>query len=199
MSIQYYPNIPQPGDNPSQSQDLMLQNFSGINSWTNIDHIQFQDSPAGTHKQVTLPVNATITAPTGLSSVISTVPGTANPSISQLIYNLPSLTIPLSVIRAFAVFPGNGSGAVTPSNSYNVASINTNSGSWTSTITLSSGATTGTQYLVLSSSSFGVAGEDQIIVNYNVLSATQFTLRTVNAALNAIRPVNSISFVVLQF
>lgn len=53
----YNPNIPQVGDDPSQSQGQILTNFSEINTRFGTDHVQFNDAtPAdrGEHLQVTL-------------------------------------------------------------------------------------------------------------------------------------------------
>jgi hypothetical protein len=199
MSFPYTVGVPNPPNDPSEDVSAMQTNTNSINSWADIDHIGFNNALGGQHLKVTLPANATVVTPSGLGSVISSTPGLANAAASELIYTLPSIVYPLSAIKAFGTFPGNGSGTVVPSNSYNVASINTVAANWTSTITLPTGAVTGTSYLVISSSSFGTTGQDQIIINYNIVSATQFQLRTVNVAVNAVVPVTSISFIVLQF
>lgn len=40
----YTANIPQPGDNPAQSQDQILNNFQSINQANNVDHIDFNNN-----------------------------------------------------------------------------------------------------------------------------------------------------------
>lgn len=66
-SFTFYNNIPQPGDNPSNSQAQFLQNFTaigGTNSWTTQDHFGFGTGTDGQHKQITFASNNTPTSPT---------------------------------------------------------------------------------------------------------------------------------------
>jgi len=52
----YSPNIPQPGDLPSQSQDQILQNFQTLNTAFAQDHLAYNNPAQGQHKQITFPV-----------------------------------------------------------------------------------------------------------------------------------------------
>jgi hypothetical protein len=64
-SFTFFPDIPQPGDDPSQSQGAILQNFAAIGtpatsppgSWTTQDHYGFGTGTDGQHKQVTFAGN----------------------------------------------------------------------------------------------------------------------------------------------
>lgn len=63
----YNPDIPQPGDNPSQSQDLILQNFQVINTAFNLNHGHLDDAPLqGKHLFMQMP--AQTVAPTTLAN-----------------------------------------------------------------------------------------------------------------------------------
>ncbi len=45
--------IPQPGDDPSQSQDQILQNFQVLDTAFKVDHDAYNDPNEGKHKKVT--------------------------------------------------------------------------------------------------------------------------------------------------
>lgn len=63
----YNPDIPQPGDNPSQSQDLILQNFQVINTAFNLNHGHLDDaSLQGKHLFMQMPAQSS--APTTLAN-----------------------------------------------------------------------------------------------------------------------------------
>lgn len=51
----YNANIPQAGDQISQSQGQLLQNFQAINTLVNVNHVDFASADAGKHKFVTFP------------------------------------------------------------------------------------------------------------------------------------------------
>lgn len=51
----YTSNIPQPGDNPSQSQDQILQNFQSISTVNGVNHVAFNDANEGKHKFLQMP------------------------------------------------------------------------------------------------------------------------------------------------
>jgi hypothetical protein len=58
----YTSNIPQPADNPSDSQDQILQNFQSISTLIGINHVAFNDPDEGKHKFLQMPEEAS--APT---------------------------------------------------------------------------------------------------------------------------------------
>jgi len=202
----FYENIPQATDVIAQSQPQLLQNFKSTDGILDVDHYTFESAGMasgddGYHKQITLPLTTSQGTQSGLASVISSVPGVADSVAAQLILTNSNLSFPLSAVAAFANFAGNVNGSPTIYNSYNVASIATTSANWTSTVTLKPNATTGTGYAVIANCSLASSGSstDQIVMNYTILSATQFNLKTVNVANNVVAPVNSISFVIFQF
>jgi len=51
----YTSNIPQPTDNPSRSQDQILQNFQSISTAVAVNHVQFNDPDEGKHKFLQMP------------------------------------------------------------------------------------------------------------------------------------------------
>jgi hypothetical protein len=51
----YTSNIPQPTDNPSSSQDQILQNFQSISTTVAVNHVQFNDADQGKHKFLQMP------------------------------------------------------------------------------------------------------------------------------------------------
>lgn len=202
-SFTFYENIPQATDVISQSQPQLLQNFGSIDNILNVDHYTFESpgSNDGFHRQMTIP-NITAQGPqVGLSSVVSSVAGVADPAAAQLVLTNSNLSLPISCIAAFANFAGNVNGSPPIFNKFNVASIVTTAGNWTSVITLNANAVTGTGYAVIASCSQADVGSspDQVVVNYTILSPTQFALKTVNVHNNAIVSVTSLSFVILQF
>lgn len=53
-AIVYNSGTPEPGDTISSTQPKIKANFTGINTWTAIDHEEFESVDAGKHKKVTL-------------------------------------------------------------------------------------------------------------------------------------------------
>lgn len=53
-AITYNSGIPLPGQTIASTQPLINENFTGINTWTAIDHEEFGSVDAGKHKKVTL-------------------------------------------------------------------------------------------------------------------------------------------------
>jgi len=58
MAIPYLPNIPQPNDQLSVSQGNLLTNFQGLNTFVNVNHVDFTSADAGKHKFASFPVQA---------------------------------------------------------------------------------------------------------------------------------------------
>lgn len=54
----YNNNIPQPGDQISQSQGQILGNFQSLYTWANVNHVSFDIADAGKHKYVQFPVQS---------------------------------------------------------------------------------------------------------------------------------------------
>jgi len=51
----YTSSIPQPTDDPSQSQDQILQNFQSLNTSNSVNHVDFNDADQGKHKFMQMP------------------------------------------------------------------------------------------------------------------------------------------------
>lgn len=202
MSISYNNNIPQPLDNPSISQGEFLTNFSGIDQWTDRDHYKFSDENAGEHRFVNLPANLDPGSVSLLQSAIYTSTGGADATSSQALFRNKNTNFLMSCVRAFGTAPGNTTyGAVPPANGFGVASVSHDNPSGTLTVTLSAGTTFGTNYVVIPGITQASSGgsPDQVVATYTISSQTVFTIKTVNVALNAVAPITSISFIVLQF
>ena len=54
----YTVDIPQPTDDPSQSQGQILGNFQGINTLVNVNHVDFDEADEGKHKFLQMPEQA---------------------------------------------------------------------------------------------------------------------------------------------
>jgi len=144
-SFTFYPNIPQPGDNPSMSQGEFLQNFTALgatNSWTTQDHYGFGTGTDGLHKQITFPLQTSPSSPTNPSSILYTAPGSASTN-SQLAYKNASASFLVNGVRAFGAYV-TLTGSPVISNGYNIASISASvvGTQTTATITLNSNVTT---------------------------------------------------------
>jgi hypothetical protein len=58
--VAYNPNIPQPSDLLSQSQQDILNNFQAIQTLVDVNHVDFASSDQGKHKWITFPSQAAI-------------------------------------------------------------------------------------------------------------------------------------------
>lgn len=86
----FNPNIPQPGDNISNSQGQILTNFSQLNSIFSNDHYTWNDATAanrGYHKQITYPVAAASTSlTTGSKGITYTVNNSGLSNLTELFF-----------------------------------------------------------------------------------------------------------------
>lgn len=192
----YTPNIPQSGDNPSNSQDQILQNFQTLNSvyGTSGDHYPWTNSTPGEgnkHAKVTLPGLPTANAPgNAIPAPLAgncTIFGQTRPGSGQtypylardgLAPTAPLTNIwPLLPIKAYVTFDTDPS-VVSPTNigpidSFNITSpvVQTNgAGVFTWTFTITNACRT-TNYSVFWSSPSGTLNFD-----YVRDSATQFRM-----------------------
>lgn len=198
MSYTYNTGVPAANNNPSDDQPDMLTNTQSINSLIGVDHVSFNDSLGGTHKQVTITSKNAGAAQTDPSSVLYTGNGTAS-SVAQLFYKNQNGTFLLSGIRAWAYV--NGSGSIVSSQSFNVSGI-TKSGSITGnyTVTLTANSTSSANYGVFCTPSTvpGSSPPNAMAVGYVINSATSFTLQF-NAASSGNRTDPSFfTFIVFQ-
>lgn len=198
----YTQNIPRSDQSPATQRPSLETNTNSIYSIISEDHFGFGVDNGGEHKRVSFPDNYGSTTPTALDSELRTQPGTANVTASQLLYTNSSASFPVSLIRAFAVFPASASGTgVTLTNSYNIDSVDVNITSGTSTVNITSGAVDGTSYGVITGITPASSGSstDQVVITYTVVSDTQFTVKTVNPGTNSSVGVNFVTVAVLQF
>jgi hypothetical protein len=196
MSIPYNLNIPASGNNPSNDQPDMQTNTNSINTLVAIDHYTFSDNPAGTHKQITFPNNNVITSGSlaGLSSAVFSNAGTADNSTSQLFYVNSKITVPVSIVRAYAAINPL---AISLTQSYNVASFVRNSaGNYT--VTLTANSTTSSSYGILCSCDRRNGSTNAQIIDYHITGTTTFTLFSADPIINSAEDPTNLTFIVLQ-
>lgn len=187
----------------AQRSSMQTNNDNNALIWAE-DHYGFNDADnlGGEHKFIRLPENNTPVAgtPPSFQANIYTVPGVANTAVSQVLTQLPTVSIPMTGVRAFACFPANGtsSGAVAISNSYNVSSVSLSKASAAVnsvfTVNIASGALTGSNYCVLLSNGIIVNSGSGHYIYYTIVSQTSFTVTIADRASYA-----TISCMVLQF
>jgi hypothetical protein len=194
----YTPNIPQPGDNPSDSQDQILENFQTLQSLygTTGDHYSWTNTNATEstkHARVTLPGLPTATAP---GNVLPT-PGAGNCAIfgvTRSAQTTPYLArdalasptpadfvniYPLLPIKAYARLSITSANVVTVDDSFNINGTPTASSSGRNiTVTLLNSMRSA-NYGVLTTATGGVVA-NAFSVNANTISvvltgATAFT------------------------
>lgn len=101
----YIPNIPQANDIPAQSQQLILDNFTEINTFVNVDHGAFNSALEGAHKKISfIPQIAPIAWPAGVSCGLY---ANANGIFVHNVLPLPG-TPDVNITRKF--FNANGDG-----------------------------------------------------------------------------------------
>lgn len=111
----YTANIPQPGDDPSQSQDLILQNFQQLNVQygTSGDHVEWSASSAnGKHKKTSW-INQIASEPVpGLNEVVAY--GVTQSGVTMPYYKRDGLATRFSLapIKAYVLFTTSNSNFV---------------------------------------------------------------------------------------
>jgi len=178
--VAYNRDIPDAPNNPSTDQPKMKQNTNAIDDLISVDHLTFQATNFGTHKQTAFENFSTGVVPGGVpASVAYPAAGVAEVTRAQYYFKNSTNTFLLSEIRAFALC--GSAGGITASQSFNVVSVVNNSVG-TYTITLNANCTTGTNYAVFAQiiNTVGL-GWARITIN----SATQFTITTVFLTLPA--------------
>lgn len=180
MSFNYTRDIPFPSNNPSQDAPNMRINTNSIDNIWGVDHVNFNDTNSGKHKQVTFISENTPGAQVDPASTLFTGTGTAS-SVAELFYANQSATFLMSCIKAFGVFQATGAPAF--SNQYNCKTIAFSNPSYL--ITLNSNVVTGNNVLVLLSQSNAGA---------------TFSWSFANPVLTISNPSNNalVSFVVIQ-
>ena len=110
MTLNYFSNIPNAPDNPSQvSPNMKTNTNSGYTIWT-YDHITYGSPTNGQHKWVTFPGQNVPLAPSNPISILYTNGGigiTAS-THAELFYRNVDAIFPVNLIKAFANFNANG-------------------------------------------------------------------------------------------
>jgi|SRR5437899_319998 len=180
----YTPNIPQPGDNPSNSQDQILQNFQTLNTMygSSGDHYPWTNTTPTEgfrHAKVTLPGLPTANPP---GNALPT-PGVGEGDIFAI--TTGSVTIPywrrdnlaatpqysMLPVRAFGSFTG-ATGA-TLGTAMNLSCVRTGAGLYT--MTMPSGTVTGSNYSVLLTIE-NLLGT-RLLIYYGITNATTFAVQ----------------------
>lgn len=182
----YTANIPQSGDDPSQSQPLILANFQQLNSQygTAGDHVEWTASSAnGKHKKVTW-INQSGSVPNaGLNELVAY--GITQSGITMPYYKRDNLATvwPLSPIKAYANFTSvalAGTNNIAPTSSFNIDNpiVQTNPGLNTLVFTF----TMTNACLTLNYGIFFILNRSgQVSFTYNRVSTQVFTLTSITA------------------
>ena len=199
-AITYNLNVPNPPNNPSQDVTPMQTNTNAVDSWTQVDHYKFASGFAGEHAQLSFPAWGSSTVPIGTANegaVVYTAAGIASATTSQLYFkNNFSVPLPLTAVKAFGVFNIlNASGAITPTNSANIASI-TQTGTGSSGTTYAIGLTGNT----VNSNDIAVfISATANVTNQNAVFTWTFVNPTLTITQNLVSFTSAkISFMILQ-
>lgn len=113
MSFPYTTGLPNPPNDPSNDVGGMQQNTNTINSWTAVDHVGFNNSAGGQHKQITFNNTAAPSSPTDPLSYLFTSLVSSHPQLFFLnsinTYQLTNLAL-----TSLSNFSGNQKGLTTP-------------------------------------------------------------------------------------
>ena len=192
----YNSNVPAASDNPSVSQGQMQTNCNSIASIVDVDLYGFGDNNGGTHQQVTFPLSNVPGAQTNPQGVEYTGPGQASSVVDLKFRNQNGIFL-LNCVRAFAYCSGTAGGII-GSQSQNVTSV-VRSSAGVYNVTMPAGTVSGSDYIVLISSTIRNASTSFMIPNYGNLTPTTFQVKTVQAdSPGGLKDPTNFSFVVLQ-
>lgn len=170
----YTIGIPAANNNPSSDQPLMRDNFTAINNLIDIDHVTFNNTDQGEHKQVTFNANHVPgVSPTDPSSILYTNVGSAS-TVAELYYRNQNAILPVTAIRAFGRFYTVTVSPPTITNGFNIASITGSSGFSGSNyvITLNANTTSSNEVIVLAYSGTNTGNGLNYTFVSNVLTLT---------------------------
>lgn len=196
-NFSYDNSVPASQNNPSTDQPVMLNNcISSGNIWE-ADHIGFNASNGGTHKQVSFYSKNTPSAPVTDTGILYTADGSASATPAILKFRNSSAIFPVSAIRAYAYFTvGAGPGyAITLVNSFNVSTV-VRASAGVYNITLDAN--------VVGSANFGVIASSGILTSAYCTGSGTLTISTSTQILSfgqyIIEPFDAgqISFQVIQ-
>ncbi len=122
--VAYNRDIPDTPNNPSVDQPKMKQNTNAIDDLISVDHLTFQATNFGTHKQTAFENFSAGTLPGGTpASVAYPAAGVDVATTAQYYFKNPSGNYILSGVKAFANFVVTV-GAISATNDFNISSIN---------------------------------------------------------------------------
>lgn len=187
----YTPNIPQPGDNPSDSQDLILENFQTLESLygTSGDHYSWTNTnppESAKHAKVTLPGLPTATAPgnvlptpsSGNCAIFAqTRDGQTTPFVARdgLVPITPVTNAwPLLPIKSYASFSITGAAAGSILDSFNISGgvVSTVAGINTITFSMINAMRTATSYGIQVS----ISATNLTDFSYTAIDSTHFSI-----------------------
>ena len=196
MSFTFNNSIPASGNDPSVDQPNMLSNNAAIQGIINVDHITFNESNGGQHRQITIPATSYISPPPlqiGNGSIIYTNPGTASMAGAQLFYVNSLATTQLSAIRAWAFCRPAG---VVAGQSVNVVSvIRTSIGQYA--VTLTANAVSSANFAILVSN-FIAAKNNGTFCGSQITGVGTFNLNFLALNVTGYADPADFSFAVLQ-
>jgi len=192
----YNRDIPDAPNNPSNDQPKMQVNTNSTQDLIAVDHVSFNLSPGGTHKQATFSSKNAAGAQVDPQSVLYTGDGTAS-TVANLLFRNQNAIFPINTVRAWG-FVNGATGAVVNNQSVNVASVVRNSaGNYT--VTLTANAVTTADFAILVSSTSNTSAPTRLVYSsYAITGIGTFTLKFDQLANGTGQDVTSFSFQVLQ-
>lgn len=195
MAFTFNSGIPGPNDLPSESQPLILQNFSSDSGIWAVDHIGFNTANGGTHEQITFVDYASVGAPSGHASFVYPAAGVADNSKPQVYFKSQNGTFPLSAVRAWAVC--DTTGAILSSQSSNISSIVSNGGG-AYTVSLTANAVKSSVFGISVTATTGSPANNICFGNGQPTGTGTFTLQFYSVSTQALRNPPGFTFVVYQ-
>jgi len=168
--VAYNRDIPDAPNNPSTDQPKMKQNTNAIDDLISVDHLTFQATNFGKHKQTSFEGFSAGTVPGGVpASVAYPAAGVATTARAQYYFKNSTNRFPLSTVRAWGMV--TSAGALVVGQSFNVDNVALVGNTFT--ITLVANCTGSANYGVMVQDTTSAAA---IFTRVNVLSTTQFTV-----------------------
>jgi len=161
--------VPAAPNNPSADQPIMLTNNISTNALVAIDHVSFNVTGGGQHKQVTFNNKNVPGVQTDPGSTLYTNSGTAS-TVADLFFRNQNGTFQVLPIKAWALCSTAG---IVATQSINITTV-VKTGTGQYTVNLTPGAVTGTNYGVLVTA--GANGGTAITGNYTALGVNTFNL-----------------------
>lgn len=108
MGISYDGTIPSVGGDPNIQYNTIRSNFASIQTFEDVNHVDFSEPEYGQHLKIDLPFVAAPASPSDLASVVFSKAGVVDSSASDLAFINKNATFVLNLIRAYVKFDNNG-------------------------------------------------------------------------------------------